>query len=228
MMRTPALTFLCVVFGCGVLQAQSSYRIGLLPKFNVNLRLENEWKLNTKLESRQLISEGDFGMPSNAQYRYALTDLAVVLAKKAGANSTLGGGYMIRLEEGRAAHRFIQQYSVVRRYTAFRLGHRFAADQTLRNGEAPTFRFRYRIGMDIALSGQTVDPREFYVKLNHEYLNAFQGGSYDLEIRLIPFLGYAFTDNNKLETGLDYRLNSFINGSSRSSFWIQIGWFISI
>ncbi|MBX2827536.1 MAG: hypothetical protein KTR22_05205, partial [Flavobacteriaceae bacterium] len=79
----------------------------------------------------------------------------------------------------------------------------------------------------IPLNGQSVDPKEFYFKFNHEYLNAWEQNDYDLEIRAVPHLGYKVSKSNKLEFGLDYRLNSFLNTSPSHRFWTVINWYIA-
>lgn len=108
------------------------------------------------------------------------------------------------------------------------MAHRFSSDQTFNSENPRELRLRYRITAEIPLNGQSVDPGEFYLKLNNEYLNSWQDGEYDLEIRLVPLAGFEFTDNNKLEFGLDYRLSSFLDGSSRNSFWFNIGWYLKV
>ena len=94
--------------------------------------------------------------------------------------------------------------------------------------EKPEFRLRYRIASEVALDGQSVDPREFYFKFNNEYLNSWQDYGYDLEIRLVPLLGYNLKSTNKIEMGLDYRVNSFLNNNTRHSFWVNLNWFIEL
>ena len=122
--------------------------------------------------------------------------------------------------------RFIQQFTIVRKYSQFKVSYRFATDQTFASDEATEFRARYRMTLEIPLNGTSADKKEFYLKTNLENLNSWQGSTYDLEARLVPLLGYKFTDNNKTEIGLDYRINSFIRNGSNSSFWVSINWFI--
>ncbi|MDP5101264.1 MAG: hypothetical protein NWQ09_08055, partial [Nonlabens sp.] len=75
------------------------------------------------------------------------------------------------------------------------------------------------------LAGNKVDVNEFYFKINHEYLNALQGSQYDLEIRLLPFVGYEIAAGNNIEIGLDYRINSFITDQTRNRLFLGINWF---
>jgi hypothetical protein len=71
-------------------------------------------------------------------------------------------------------------------------------------------------------------PREFYLKINNEYLYGWHNSDNDIEIRVVPLIGYNFVDKSKLELGLDYRLNSFLYDNPRNSFWLSINWFFRI
>ncbi len=208
--------------------AQNTYQFGALPSVNLNKKLRNDWSLNVKIESRQLIRQGEFKGNVDKNYEYVLTDYSIITAKKIGLNSRLAGGYLIRFRDKELVHRIIQQFSIVQKMTSFRLAHRFTGDQTFAPNESPEFRFRYRLTAEIPLNGQSVDPKEFYLKINNEILNSCQNSEYDLEIRTVPLLGYDISDSNKIEIGLDYRLNSFLKGNARNSFWMSLNWFIEI
>ena len=208
--------------------AQSTYRLGVLPALNLSKKLKNDWSLNAKLESRKLFRKGEIGGDSDNDYEYILTDLSVIAAKKVGLNSRIAGGYLVRFEDGGLSHRLIQQYVIVQKLSRWRLAHRISSDQTFSETEEPEFRFRYRITSEIPLNGETVDPTEFYIKLNNEYVNSFQANEYDLEIRLVSLFGYDISENLKMETGLDYRVNSFLNHTTRHSYWMTFNVFIDI
>lgn len=208
--------------------AQSTYQFGVLPSVNLNKKMKNNWSLNTKLESRQLFQRGEFNRTADKDYNYVLTDMSLIVAKKVGLNSRIAGGYLIRLEDGNFFHRFIQQYVIVQKLSGWRLAHRIMSDQTFSKIEKPDIRLRYRITSEIPLNGESVDPGEFYLKLNNEYVNSLQAEEYDLEVRLIPLLGYDIIDNFKIESGLDYRVNSFLNNSTRHSYWMTLNLFIEI
>jgi hypothetical protein len=153
---------------------------------------------------------------------------SLITAKKIGLNSRVAGGYLIRFEGSELFHRFIQQYIIVQKMAGLRLAHRFLSDQTFSTSEKPEFRIRYRITSEIPLDGASVEQGEFYVKINNEYINSVQALEHDLEIRLVPLLGYDISDSLKIETGLDYRVNSFLNNNPRHSYWIAFNFFIDI
>lgn len=213
------LSLFWVAYGA---DAQGSHQLGLMPSLNVNLKLPRDWSLNFKAESRQSLYQGDF------DFDYLLTDLSLVASTRIRINTTLGGGYLTRIAPDDTRHRAIQQISFSRRYEFFRLAHRVSADQTFGKLRSPEFRFRYRITSEIPLEGRTLDPREFFLKISNEYLNAFQSGEYDLEIRTAAYVGYAINPFAKLEMGIDYRADSFLSDSPRNRYWLGLNFFQSL
>jgi len=226
-MRTFFLLSLLCIYAVG--KSQGSYQAGLLPAFNLNQKLPQQWQANLKIESRQSLTEGIFGANNQAAYEYLLTDFTLIAAKKVGLKHTLTGGYTLRWQGEELIHRSIQQLIFIQKFPDFRLAHRLATDQTFSPSDPVAFRLRYRATIELALDGQSVDPREFYLKVNHEYLGLLQDKAFELELRVVPFLGYKLNDNNKFEVGLDYRLDSFIDGdASRNRFWASVNWFVAL
>ena len=208
--------------------AQSTYQFGILPAVNINKKLPSDWKINFKIESRQELKSGFFEVPSKFQYNYILSDFSLLAAKKVASNKTLAIGYLTRFRNNEIIHRSIQQLIISNSYGALKLGHRFSTDQTYQNDKAIKYRLRYRLTTRLPMNGQSVDPKEFYFKVNNEYLNAWQASTYDFEIRLVPHLGYLFSNKQKLELGLDYRLDSFLNNSTRNKLWIVINFYLAL
>ncbi|WP_274826490.1 DUF2490 domain-containing protein [Maribacter polysaccharolyticus] len=208
-----------------LVNAQSTYELGILPSLNLSKGLEHGYKVSFKLESRQLFKEGFIAMQNDFDHQYVLTDLTTMVAKKVATNKSVALGYLFRLKAGKVLHRGLQQYATTKRYTGFQMSHRFLMDQTFGDSFKTLYRLRYRIGAEIPLSGDKVDPKEPYFKIYHEYVNGLQAGVYDLEVRLCPFIGYVFTSKRKLQFGLDYRIKSFVNDSTFNRFFIGINWF---
>ena len=223
-----SLLFLILLLTVSFSFGQSEYQFGLLPSFNLNKSLPNDFKLNFELELRQQLERGVFGVSGVEGYDYILTDLTFVGAKRVGVNTSLATGYLFRIRGEDIIHRSIQQFIYTKKLPSFKLSHRVVADQTYQIDQNPIFRFRYRLATEFPLNGQSVDPGEFYLKVNNEYLNIFDSGDYDLEVRATPFLGYTLTANQKFEFGLDYRISSFLDGPSSQDFWIAINWYQSL
>lgn len=207
---------------------QSTFQTGGLPSLNINKKLKNDWFLNSKIESRLLFQQGEINGEVDKNFTNVLTDFSLIGAKIIGLNSRIALGYLIRFEEGVLIHRSIQHYVVVQKLSGFRLAHRFLTDQTFSVNEEPEFRLRYRISSELPFNGESVDPGEYYLKINNEYINSLQAMKYDLEIRLIPLIGYGISERFKIETGLDYRVNSFLTNKTRNSYWMTLNFFIGI
>lgn len=203
-------------------KAQSPLQFGAMPSVNINKKFQKDWTGNFKAESRLILYNEEF------DYKYSLTDLSLIASKRISPSASLGFGYLARIEDNTVKNRAIQQLSLVRRYTGWRLAHRIMADQTFEKDEDTEFRFRYRISAEFPLEGQTLDVGEFFLKANNEYLNSFQGGEYDLEIRTTLLLGYSISARNSLEAGADYRVDSFISNNTRNRLWFSINFFQSI
>ncbi|WP_159951916.1 DUF2490 domain-containing protein [Polaribacter septentrionalilitoris] len=103
-----------------------------------------------------------------------------------------------------------------------KLAHRFAFEQFYQTQKQTTFRTRYRISSEKPLNGERVDVKEFYLKVVNEYLYDFS----DLEIRLIPYLGYQASKKDKIEFGLDFSVNSFIKNETENTLWFRTTWYI--
>ncbi|MCF2502171.1 DUF2490 domain-containing protein [Dyadobacter sp. CY107] len=207
---------------------QQTYRAGTTTQFNVNYKVGKALKLNTKFESRQILSQKEMDKSPNHRFQYERTDLTLLLTTKLSINNIIGGGYMIRLEDNTYYHRIIQQFNNVRKFEWFSVAHRVLADETFTNHGLSNFRISYRIGIQKPLNGQYIDPKEFYAKVNNDFLGTWSRDESDFEIGILPTLGYTATANNKIELGVDYRVNELRKDSITQQFWVTLGWFISI
>ena len=111
-------------------------------------------------------------------------------------------------------------------YAFFRIAQRFLVDQTINVNSPIEIRFRYRMTFELPLNGRSIDSKEWYLKLNNEFLNFYENKKYNLEFRSSPLVGFKFSDQNKLEFGLDYRDESVLYKMSKHQFWLSLNWFI--
>ncbi|GAA4274849.1 DUF2490 domain-containing protein [Aquimarina gracilis] len=222
-----SVLFLCLFVFIGPLfYGQSSFSSGILPKVRVSYKLTDQIKWINGIESRQLLI--DDTNDDSFNYDYVLTDISSLLSFRIGAHGVLNGGYLLRIKDEKLFHRTIQQYNLVFNYDTFRIGHRFATDQTFNSQESVELRGRYRITLEKPLSGNNIDQGEFYLKLGNEYIFKFQDDKSDLEMRVLPFLGYEINTKNKIEIGLDYRLDKLLNSGAENDLWLSINWFYTI
>jgi hypothetical protein len=200
---------------------QTSYRIGTLPQINLSIRLNEAWKINSKMESRQLFISG-VKDELDADVDIERLDVGIVLSRRTGGRSSLGAGYLARFEDGIVAHRVIQQLVFGTGHGNIAYAHRMVTDQTYRSTEPPEFRARYRLSMEIPLNGDSMDPQEFYVRSSNEVLGIRQSDDNDLEVRITGLLGYLLPTKNKLEVGLEYRGSGFIKNETDNQFWLML------
>ncbi|WP_084163778.1 DUF2490 domain-containing protein [Olivibacter sitiensis] len=206
---------------------QDRYQLGVMGSVNTKFRMGQDYELNTKLESRHFISDGPKGISQGNGFQYERTDMEMIFNRSLGPVSSVGAGYLFRLVgHDKAVHRAIQQFAIVQRLRGARLAHRFRTDQTWEDGSF-RFRFRYRWSLEKALQGLEIDPKEFYLKINNECLPTFESNNSDIEIRALASLGYNFSDDMKLETGLDYRAEQIISPDTEHQCWLALGWYYS-
>src|SRR5690606_34314073 len=162
---------------------------GLLPLVNVDYKFKNEWKINSKLEGRQLFFQNPFPENEN-EVEFKRADLEIVASKDLNSSNAIGGGYLIRRENGAFIHRFIQQYTIKQKLPALNISHRFRTDQTFEKDQPDIYRLRYRISIEKPLKGPEVDVKEPYFKFNNEYFGYIEDSIGNLEIRGLAAIGY--------------------------------------
>jgi len=214
--------FLSCVGSCLFAQSQ----VGLLPQINTDVRLGGDWKINAKLEGRQIFFQHPFPA-EKSETKFERADLELVATKTLSPSTTVGGGYMFRWSDGKFIHRIIQQFTITQKLYGSRLLHRIRTDQTFEKDEALQLRLRYRLSWEKPLSGLKVDANEFYLKINNEYLGMLQGGKGNLEIRGLANFGYSISDNNKIESGVDYRVEQLIQKIRVHKVFLNIAFYHS-
>lgn len=205
--------------------AQTQTRVGFLPVVNYNHKIDKDWDINFRFESRHFVFENTL-QDSDFEYSYSLSDVSALAGRKVGLNSKAVLGILTRIEPDAVSYRTIQQFIFQSKIDNFRIAHRIATDQTFSSNESTEFRLRYRLSAEIPLSGLKVDVKEFYFKFNTEALNSVQDNEYDLELRAVPNIGYVINERHKIELGLDNRFVSFINNQTRITSWVTINWFL--
>ncbi|MDY8137327.1 DUF2490 domain-containing protein [Aquimarina sp. 2201CG5-10] len=214
------------ILSCCKIQAQSEFSTGLLPGVRISTKISDQIKWINGLQSRHILTDNT--KVKSFDYEYILTDISSLISIKIGAHGVFNTGYLIRFQDDEVIHRSIQQYNLVQNLERLRIGHRFATDQTFNTNKSPQFRLRYKISLEKPLAGDKIDPKEFYLKLGNEYLGIYQSNDTELEIRVLPFIGYEINHKNKVELGIDYRLSDFFNSGSENDLWLSMNWFYTI
>jgi hypothetical protein len=208
--------------------AQQEVILGFLPEISVTHKFSNAWKFAGKVEQMHVgwRQFGDSDLRSD--YSYLRTDISATITYQIDPLISLGGGYLLRLTHGGSAHRTIQQLGIVTLGDNFRLGHRIRMDQTFAAGEDVEFRLRYRLSGELPLEGLSINAREWYAVGAIEQLAGLQSGIVDWEQRLSVGLGHNFNIAHKLELGINYRLDRFINNDGRHRIWWTMSYYVNL
>jgi len=203
-------------------------RFGITPQINVDFKIGTAWKVNAKVENRFVLYQNP-DEATGSGTGYDNTGVEIVVTRNKGVLKNLGAGYLVRrsAKDGSFLHRAMQQYSLGQELGGLQLAHRFRSDQTFETNEPIQYRLRYRISIEKPLNGLRVDPEEFYLKVNNEYVGILQGGRGNLEIKLLTALGYNQSENNQIEMGLDYRAKNLIGSGMENQLWLKMGWYHS-
>lgn len=220
-MKKPTIAFLFLAISALVF-AKGNFQVGTMPSIILRKSFPKNWSATFQLESRQSVFRQELDLD------YLLTDIRLALSKRIAYNITVGAGYLIRIEEEAVKHRTLQQINFGKRFPGFRMTHRLMTEQTFGIEELTEYSLRYRLAVEIPLQGQSIDAKEFFVRLNNEYVNSLQGGDYDLEIRSGGLLGYSISRRSDFEIGFDNRIDNFVGGILRNRLWLRINFFHSL
>lgn len=227
MRRLHIVFFLIFIPSC-LFSQDRKVSVGILPEFAFNYKINGNWSSTFKIESQHTFFHQEDGLNSPISYNYKQTDFQIFANYKIAAAWKAAAGYQYRIVAGENSHRFIQQISVVQKLNAFRLGHRIRFDQSVYKSDVPKFRIRYRLSSDFALSGQLIDPGEFYLKAGIEPILVFHDRSTEIEGRINAALGFLFKDKNKLEGGFDYRTDDYLSEINDHQIWFKISYYFNL
>lgn len=142
---------------------------GIMPEFGVTLPIKGRFTQTLKIENQHFLFRDGAQEKARFEYAYERTDLQLFANMRFAGNWTASLGYQLRIEEQWLLHhRPIQQVVTTTRLSNLRLAHRIRFDQTFQEGEPFLFRTRYRAALEIPLSGEQIDPKEFYLVISDQ------------------------------------------------------------
>ena len=225
---TAVILLLCASL---VLKAQENVFLGgIFPEMAITHAFNEKYQTTFKIESQHLTYDDRLTEEAQWQYNHYRTDFQFFGARKLNPFLKLSVGYQYRLDGGNKNHnRLIQQLTYVQKVTAAILGHRLRLDQTLfSEASRNLYRVRYRFSAKFPLTGQSIQPGEYYLLTSNELLIGTQNGQQEVENRLVCSLGFYFGERAKLEGGLDWRTDKFISDGFRQRLWLKIGCYLNI
>jgi len=200
---------------------------GLFPEATLTKKLKNDQKVIFKIEHQDVLYDNFDEQGRELQFTHYRTDLMGFYDRKLNPSKSVAFGAFHRIQSGANANRIIQQFASVNRLRGMKLAHRFRTDQTFTKGESVEFRLRYRMSIEIPLSGVTLDPGEHYLVVSDEPIFGLQGGQFEIENRFVFSFGKLINSSQKLEWSIDYRTDKFIQEGFRTRLWAKVGYFYS-
>lgn len=185
------------------------------PELSSTWKFNDRWELNTKATAFNEIARSD-GEGLLSAYKLDFLEISALSSYKFFNNPSIGLGFLFRWSEPlegdpQFEKRLTEQLGIISRIGSTRLAHRFRLEQRWRN-EGLVHRFRYRLSMDVPLSGISLDPGEPYFIAAEEIL--FSGGkpiSFFAENRISGGVGWLFSRKTKFEVQAQYRLNGVLD-----------------
>lgn len=222
-MRIKILIFLIVLLFISLPKVWSqSVPFFAEPALSLSKSLQGRWSANSKLVFRQQVANLENNQLSGLSQTDVI-ELQFFINYRLLGSKRLTLGYLYGLDEpflnsAEMEHRLMQQFT-------FESGNRFKWVNRIRLeqriGESQfRNRLRYRLTFDEPLSGDKIDPLEWYFVAGDEWLYTFTGvpGEDHMENRLHAGLGYVFSNGQKLQMEMQYRLIR-IGAARQSSAW---------
>lgn len=204
-------------------QENQTFFTGIFPEISLTKKISDVNKLNFKIENQKILF--DNRDQENPQFTHYRTDLMMFFDHSVRPGVSIALGIFHRFQENENANRIIQQFAVLQRMRNLRINHRIRTDQTFTRNDDLELRLRYRISAEIPLQGKIVDPKEFYLVISEELIFSNKGGDFEIENRVALALGKLYNSREKLEWGVDYRTDGFIQDGFRTRLWGKISYF---
>lgn len=214
-----------LVIGNVLSQSRQTFFTGFFPEASLTKKLSETQKLNFKIENQHLVFDNRDDSADNPQFSHYRTDIMGFFDQSLRPGISVALGLFHRFQEGEDGNRIIQQLAILQKGRSVRVNHRFRTDQTFTRNQPLELRFRYRLSVEIPLEGAEVDPGEFYMLSSAESIFSHKGGEYEIENRLAVSLGKFFNRKEKLEWGVDYRTDGYLQDGFRTRLWAKISYF---
>jgi hypothetical protein len=196
-----------IIISCSITHAQNHFENFGESAFALNHSVSQKYKVNFALRSRYyLFKQGSI------LYKQRQIDIFHFSTLKLNYHHdlSLGAYYGSRgvFDEGSNEIRFTQQFNYKHQKLSFRYGHRFRAEQRILETRT-VFRQRYRFSIDFPLNGEKLNIGEPYLITAVEgLLSLSKNRKPEIDQRTTVQIGFQLSENLKLQTGLDCRLEA--------------------
>lgn len=212
------ILFLFLLFGGFISKAQNDFITLGESAFGVNHNVSETYSINFTARSRYFLYRD-----AKIQYKQQQVDIFHFSTLKLNFNHALSFGVFYRnrdvFESGSNEIRFTQQFNYKTQKLGVRYGHRFITEQRIIDTRT-IFRQRYRFAVDFPLNGEKLDIGELYFIGALEGLLSLSNTTPPAIDQRVTFqIGWQLTEDLKLQTGLEYRLDAY-NIKAKNSLFV--------
>jgi hypothetical protein len=186
--------------------------------FSVNHNVSKNYSVNFTTRSRYFLYENN-----KIQYNQQQIDIFHFSTFKLNFSHDLSFGIYYRNRDvfvtGNDELRFTQQFNHKKQKLGVHYAHRFRAEQRFL-GVKTIFRQRYHFSVDFPLNGEKLDIGEpYFIGAVEGLLSLSKPDAPEIDERTTAQIGWQLSENLKLQTGLEYRLEAF-NLKGRSNLFV--------
>jgi len=176
------------------------------------------WKLNTSIVQRTT----SFSEDENENLQFSYLEINQIINRKINPWINVALGYKYRSnypvdELTFFEHRITQQLGWTHFEQRARLVSRFRVEQRISNEDFAQ-RHRYRLSLDLPLSGEKLDPKEFYLSVSNEILWQVGQNESEWSDRIGASIGYVLSKSARLELSFIHRMEDFTNTTDHTPF----------
>lgn len=212
-----ALLTVVALFSFHTLFAQDNFTGNFEPNVAVNYKVVTNYKHIFEIAQRSYIYDQELRLKAR-QF-----DISHFSELKIAFDQSIAFGILYRFRKafdgGENELRFTQQYNITHQCGNLRIIERLRAEQRIRPS-LTTHRFRYRLALDLPLSGEKLDVGEpYFVAATESLLSVARGKGPQFDQRLTLNVGWLVNNTVKLEVGTQYRIENYTNSTENTLFY---------
>ncbi len=202
-----------------LVKAQSNFAIFTEPDISINIEQPNRWSFNFGIANRDLVY-----FKNEVQFKGRFLELSHFTSYEVGFYGKVSLGLRYRFNElfeysSKDEIRLTQQYSRSRKYNAIKVAHRFRFEQRFR--DITVYRTRYQFSIELPLSGERVDQKEYFLGMNTEALLSLTSKAKPAYgQRFGVSIGKEIAKGTKADIGTEYRLSNYTRNTVQGLYII--------
>lgn len=221
---------LLLVFSSLRSKAQEGWLWQWEPTLSYTREVSKRWVANAQTTAQQsLLPRSELN--SGRRYHFENVQLQLFGTYHWRTHLKLTGGYSFRINDpieslGSHNHRLMEQLTLLSYTGKYRWAGRLRVEQRFQD-QGYINRWRYRISLDAPLNGEELNPGEKYLVASDEWLFSFNSQQHQHQNRLYVGVGWYTINQQKLEVGLQYRIDKIGSTALKNILWLSTAFYWS-